>query len=74
MLPLFPNEPNNGCGCSLMHRDIVEQFPGDICGDSFGVRPPPNPSSPHTLPPLHPPSLATAVVRALRREIFFLFF
>lgn len=63
---LCPNEPNNGCGCSLMRRDIVEQFPGDICGESLGI--PPHPSSPHTSP-LHPPSLATAVVRALRREI-----
>ncbi len=64
---LCPNEPNNGCGCSLMRRDIVEQFPGDICGESLGM-PPHTPSSPHTSP-LHPPSLATAVVRALRREI-----
>lgn len=64
---LFLNELNNGCGCSLMRRDIVEQFPGDICGESLGMPPIPS-SSPHTSP-LHPPSLATAVVRALRREI-----
>lgn len=62
---LSPSEPNNGCGCSLMRRDIVEQFPGDICGESLGM---PTPSAPHTSP-LHPLSLATAVVRALQREI-----
>lgn len=38
---LSPNEPNNGCGCSLMCRDIVEQFPGDICGESLGMPPHP---------------------------------
>ncbi|CAB1441116.1 unnamed protein product [Pleuronectes platessa] len=31
-----PDEPNNGRGCSLMRRDIVGQFPGDICGESLG--------------------------------------
>lgn len=47
---LFPNGPNNSCGCSLMCGDIVEQSPGDICGDSFGAPPPPGPiHSPHTL-------------------------
>ncbi|MEQ2224513.1 hypothetical protein ILYODFUR_008249 [Ilyodon furcidens] len=34
---LFPKEPNNGRSCSLMRRDIVEQFPGDICGESPGM-------------------------------------
>ena len=66
---LSPSEPNNGRGCSLMRRDIGRQFPGDICGESLGMPPPPHPtpptpSAPHTSP-LHPPSLTTAVVRAL---------
>lgn len=55
-----------------MRRDIVEQFPGDICGESLGM--PPTPLGPththaHTHFSLHPPSAATAVVRALRWEI-----
>lgn len=47
-----PSEPNNGCGCSLIRRDVVEQFPGDICGGSLGM--PPLPSPPHSHPPFHP--------------------
>lgn len=57
MLPRSPspNEPNNGCGCSLMHRDIVEQFPGDICGESLGM----SPSTTHPLRPTHFSSSST---------------
>ncbi|KAI9542338.1 hypothetical protein NQZ68_020685 [Dissostichus eleginoides] len=52
-ISLFPNEPNNGCGCSLMRTDIVEQFPGDICGKSL---------DPSTAPPCAV-SMATGEVR-----------
>lgn len=37
---------NNSRGCSLMRRDIAEQFPGDICGESLGM-PPPSPRRTH---------------------------
>lgn len=42
-----PQKLNNSRSCSLMRRDIVEQFPGDICGESLGMPPPPRSTHAH---------------------------